>query len=204
MRQRILGFIAYLIIRLIGLTLRYHLHFKSEKGNKFFTKCFDERKPTQDSRYLLAFFHQDELCLLNFFRNRNMSVLISISQDGEIMNNAARLLGYKPVRGSSSRRAVAGLIAGIKKVKEGYKMAFAVDGPKGPIYKVKDGICAVSRKTQVKIIPARAEASSQFVFKRSWNKAKFPMPFSRVDIYFGNSKVYNSIELEEELLGLGA
>lgn len=202
MREKILGFIAFLIVRFIGMTLRYRLHFESEEQKEIFYRYYNDKKPSIETKYLLAFFHQDELCLLNFFRNRNMSVLISISKDGEIMNNASNWLGYKPVRGSSSKKAVSGLIAGIKKVRAGYKMAFAVDGPRGPIYKVKDGICVVAKKTETQIIPVRAIASDQKIFHKSWNKAKFPKPFSRIDMHFGPAKIYEKEELEEVLSSL--
>ncbi len=202
MKEKVLGFIAYLIVRLIGMTLRYRLHFHSDSEKEYFIRCYNERKPTQETRYLLAFFHQDELCLLNYFRNRNMSVLISISKDGEIMYNAARNLGYCPVRGSSSKKAVAGLIAAIKKVKAGYKMAFAVDGPRGPIFEVKEGICAVAKKTNTKIIPVRAIASNQKIFEKSWNKAKFPKPFAKIDMYFAPAQIYDRATLENTLKSL--
>lgn len=199
MKQKILGFIAFLLVRIIGMTLRVHTHFKTEADREFFERCYRERKPTLDSKYLLAFFHQDELCLLNYFRNRNMSVLISISKDGEIMHTNAKLLGYSPVRGSSSKKAVSGLIAAIKKVRQGYKMAFAVDGPRGPIYEAKEGIIAVSKKTDTKIVPVRAYSSRTKIFEKSWNKAKFPLPFSRIDLHFGTVGIYEREDLENEL-----
>lgn len=199
MREKILGFIAYLIIRFIGITLRYKLHFTSPEAETFFKSRFKNIKLGDESKYLLAFFHQDELCLLNYFRNTNMSVLISISKDGEIMNQAANHLGYDPVRGSSSKKAVSGLIAAIKKVREGYKMAFAVDGPRGPIYEVKEGVCAVAKKTDTKIIPVRATASRLKYFEKSWNKAKFPYPFSKIDIYIGDAYIYSREQLESTL-----
>lgn len=202
MKQKILGFIAFLLVRLIGITLKIRPHFKSEEDQKLFESMFKEKRPTLDSRYLLAFFHQDELCLLNYFRNRNMSVLISISKDGEIMNTVANLLGYCPVRGSSSKNAVSGLIAAIRKVRDGYKMAFAVDGPRGPIFEVKDGICAVGRKTHTKIVPVRAISSKTKIFEKSWNKAKFPLPFSKIDLHFGEIKMYEKEELQKELNSL--
>lgn len=202
MKEKIIGFIAAWLIRLLGMTYRYRLHFTSDEAKEFFLKCHNEKKPLHDSRYLLGFFHQDELCLLNFFKGQNMGVLVSISKDGEIMYQATKNLGYVGVRGSSSKRAVAGLIAAIRKVKDGYKMAFAVDGPRGPIYKVKDGITAVSSKTGVPIIPARAIASSQKVFEKAWNKAKLPKPFSKIDIHIGEAKVYTSPELEAALISL--
>lgn len=182
--------------------MKINLHFKTDEDKKFFLKCYNEKKPTIETRYLLAFFHQDELCLMNYFRNRNMSVLISISKDGEIMSNTAQFLGYRPVRGSSSKKAISGLIAAIRKVRAGYKMAFAVDGPRGPIFEVKDGICAVSRKTCTKIIPVRAVSSKTKIFEKSWNKAKFPLPFSTMDLYFGEMKLYEKDDLQKELLSL--
>jgi len=185
------------------MTLRYQLHFKSKEDEAFFQKCFQEKQPTIETKYLLSFFHQDELCLLNYFKNRNMSVLISTSKDGEIMNRAAMFLGYKPVRGSSSKKAVSGLIAAIKKVRAGYKMAFAVDGPRGPIFKVKDGICAIAKKTETKIIGIRAIASSQKIFKKSWSQAKFPLPFAKIDVYFAPIKIYEtSSDLEQAMCQL--
>lgn len=195
---------AFLLVRSIGLTLRFKKHFKSEEDRKLFEKMYRERRPTIDTRYLLAFFHQDELCLLNYFSRRNMSVLISISKDGEIMNTAAKWLGYVPVRGSSSKKAVSGLIAAIRKVREGYKMGWAVDGPRGPIYEVKEGICAVSKKTHTKIVPVRAESSKTKIFERSWNKAKFPLPFSTIDLYFGEISLHDRESLQKELRSLGS
>ncbi|MAZ49270.1 MAG: hypothetical protein CME65_11970 [Halobacteriovoraceae bacterium] len=202
MREKVLGLLAYLIIKIIGVTLRVHSHFPDEKTKNDYLERFNNKKPRPGQNYLLAFFHQDELCLLNHWRHRNMSVLVSISKDGEIMSNAAKLLGYQPVRGSSSKKAVSGLIAAIKKVRSGASMAFAVDGPRGPIYKVKDGVCAVSKKTNTPIMPVRASSSRTKVFEKSWNKAKFPYPFSRIDLYFGELKVYEKSELEDQLINL--
>lgn len=184
------------------MTLRVRLHFPDKNTEIEFLKRFHNKNPKPGENYLLAFFHQDELCLLHHWRNRNMGVLVSISKDGEIINNVAKILGYKSVRGSSSRRAVSGLIAAIKRVRAGQSMAFAVDGPRGPIYKVKDGICAVSNKTNTPIIPVRARASRRKIFEKSWNKAKFPYPFSRIDLYFGEMKTYEKPELESRLLDL--
>ena len=204
MKQKILGFIAYILIRLIGMTLKYKLHFKTDEDEEYFKHCFKQKSPNVQTKYLIAIFHQDELCIMNYFRNKNISVLISVSKDGEIMNTIGRLLGYEPVRGSSSRKAVSGLIAAIKKVRSGYTMAFAVDGPRGPIYKVKEGICAIAKKTDTKIIPIRAIASKQKIFEKSWNKAKFPKPFSRMDFYFAPAKIYTTEELETTLLSLNS
>lgn len=118
------------------------------------------------------------------------------------MATMAKSLGYLPVRGSSSKRAVAGLIAGIKKVQEGYKFAFAVDGPRGPIYQVKEGIIAMSNKTGVPILPVRAYPQKYKLFDKSWNQAKLPRPFSKIQLVFGPISVYQREKLEQVLMQL--
>ena len=131
-----------------------------------------------------------------------MAVLVSLSKDGEIMKGVVEKLGLSTVRGSSSKGAARGLLAAIKKVKEGYHFAIAVDGPRGPIYKVKEGLPAISRKTEVPILPARAYPSRAKIFEKSWNKAKLPMPFSTIEIRFGKMEIYDGAELEKQLLAL--
>ena len=81
-------------------------------------------------------------------------------------------------------------------------MALAVDGPRGPIYKVKEGICAISKKTNTPIIPLCAKPKNVKIFEKSWNKAKLALPFTKIEIHFGEFKVYSTEELEMELIQL--
>src|SRR5690606_19422694 len=127
---KIFGLMASLFIRFLGLTFRYKLIFKNEGDKEFFLKATKRKTLKENSQILIAFFHQDELALIPYFKNKYFSVLVSHSKDGQIMTNAIKRLGIEAVRGSSSRGAVAGLIASIKKVNEGYNFALAVDGPK--------------------------------------------------------------------------
>jgi lysophospholipid acyltransferase (LPLAT)-like uncharacterized protein len=202
MKIKILGFIASILLRVLRITYRYKLEFENTEEESKFKEYINSKKPNLDKAFLLAFFHQDELALIPYFKNTGFSVLVSLSKDGEIMTQASSRLGYFPVRGSSSRGAVSGLIAAIKKVKQGYNFAFAVDGPRGPIFKVKEGICAVSRKTGKPILPVRVHISNEYIFEKSWNKAKFPKPFTQITLKFGAFKLYNSSELEHTLLKL--
>lgn len=202
MKTKLLALIASLFLRFLRITIRYKLEFQSEEDKSLFNSYLKAKKPNFDHSFLLAFFHQDELALIPYFKNTGFAVLVSLSKDGEIMSQASTKLGYIPVRGSSSRGAVAGLIAAIKKVKEGYNMAFAVDGPRGPIFKVKEGICAVAKKTGRPIIPVRAHINNQYVFVKSWNKAKLPKPFTTITLKFGRFSTYTSSELEAALLKL--
>jgi lysophospholipid acyltransferase (LPLAT)-like uncharacterized protein len=178
MKQKLLAFIAFLLLRALYFTWRIKLHFNHPEDEDYIRKCIKAKSPNFERQYLLGFFHQDELTLVPYFAGTKIGTLVSISKDGEIMANAAKMMNYTVVRGSSSKKAVSGLIAALKKLKEGYSFSLAVDGPRGPIYKVKDGLPAMSKKSGIKIIPIRAYPRSFVLFHKSWNQAKLPKPFS--------------------------
>lgn len=186
-------------MKFIRLSCRYSLHFEDSNDEDYFWNVY--KRKTKD-QYILCFFHQDELCLIPYFQKTKLGVLVSLSKDGSLMAQMAQRLGYITTRGSSSRGAVTGLIAAIKKVKEGYSFSMAVDGPRGPIHKVKEGAIKISEKTNTPIIPVRAHAPSAYIFKKSWNQAKLPKPFSKIELKIGKIKNYSKEELEQKLLNL--
>ena len=58
-------------------------------------------------------------------------------------------------------------------------MVLAVDGPQGPRGVCKPGIIRVVQKAGVPLFPVGVAGSNRFIFKKSWNQAYLPMPFSR-------------------------
>ncbi|MFM8313214.1 MAG: lysophospholipid acyltransferase family protein [Deltaproteobacteria bacterium] len=135
---------------------------------------------------LYAHWHGDELLLVAVSIHKNMAIMASRSSDGELMKRVLNFLGYKVVRGSSSRGGAGGLKGLIDLMKTGkYHSSLAVDGPRGPIYEVKPGILKLAQETGLPIIPAAAWASKKFVFKKSWNQCYLPLPFSKCIVWYG-------------------
>jgi lysophospholipid acyltransferase (LPLAT)-like uncharacterized protein len=200
MKEQLLGYIAHLLLKYLSLTWRYEYRFKREEDKKFFWNAIETPNHDPKKQFLIGFFHQDELSIIPLLAHKDISVLVSMSKDGQIMTHNALYFGYVPVRGSSSRGAIAGFMAAFKKVKKGYKLAMAVDGPRGPIYKVKDGIPSISTKANVPIAPMRLYPKTYKMFHKAWNKAKFPYPFSKIIVNVGEIKVYDREALETELL----
>lgn len=132
-----------------------------------------------------AHWHGDDLALLPWFGRINASLLISHSEDGEMLAQGARHLGYHVVRGSSSRGGASGLMNMIKASRQGYRGTFAVDGPQGPRHECKPGIVRLSQKTGVPLLPVAVAASHKYTFERSWTKSFLPLPFSRQVLLFG-------------------
>jgi lysophospholipid acyltransferase (LPLAT)-like uncharacterized protein len=183
-------------------TYRYELSFEDPADKKMFFEDLSKRDPDSRTNLIYACFHQDDLACLPYFADRNICILISNSKDGQILASAVEHMGYQTVRGSSHRGGVAGLLAGMRKVIDGHKMTIAVDGPRGPIYKVKEGITAVSEKSKRPIVPVRGYPARKFVFEKSWNKATLPMPFTRIILKIGKIGFYSTQDLEAKMKSL--
>ncbi len=200
--QRFAGLLAGFFYKTYASTYRYEVEFEDPTDKKIFFENLSFRDAHPGKNLIYACFHQDDLSCLPYFSNQNICILISQSKDGQMLASAVEHMGYQTVRGSSHRGGVAGLLAGMKKVIEGHKMTIAVDGPKGPIYKVKEGITAVSEKSKRPIVPVRGYPKNKFVFKKSWNKATLPFPFTKIILKIGKIGFYSTLELETKMKSL--
>ncbi|MDT8395618.1 MAG: lysophospholipid acyltransferase family protein [bacterium] len=136
-------------------------------------------------RVILAFFHGRQFLLTGFLVGRKLSVLSSLSRDGELQASVMSGLGYAVVRGSASRGGARGLIGLKRKMDEGFHATFAVDGPKGPIHEVKPGAVYLAKKMGCPIIPMTSSARPAHIFSGAWDLYLLPWPFSRGVVLFG-------------------
>lgn len=140
-----------------------------------------ERRPI-----VFAHWHGIELSVVPLIRHYKIATMTSTSKDGQLIDFAIRKFGGATSKGSSTRGAV-GALKGLVRlmVKNGRNATMAVDGPKGPLHRVKPGVFELSRLAEAYIVPLGAAASSSIVFQKSWNKAFLPKPFARVTVVFG-------------------
>lgn len=172
-RRHVLPAIVFVFYRLLRMTWR--VTFDECPA---FRRALDNHDPV-----VIAHWHGDELGLIHLVRRYRIATITSTSKDGELMNRVLVWLGAATARGSSTRggaNAMRGLISHCRK--NGNNVSFAVDGPKGPIHKVKPGVFEFSRLMQAPIFVASIGISRPWVFHRSWNKAVLPKPFSRVHV----------------------
>ncbi|MGE9270585.1 MAG: lysophospholipid acyltransferase family protein [Verrucomicrobiales bacterium] len=114
---------------------------------------------------------------------RETVVLTSASHDGAMLARAVGVFGIGSVRGSSSRRGVAALVALRKAVKEGKDCCLTPDGPRGPRYVLQPGLIKLAETSGAPILPIHVELSSAWSL-RSWDRFQLPKPFSRVTVIF--------------------
>ncbi|MDQ7032651.1 MAG: lysophospholipid acyltransferase family protein [Desulfonauticus sp.] len=141
----------------------------------------------QGQYVLFGIWHGELFPLCYIHRSQDIRALVSPSQDGEIIAQILKKLGYDLARGSSHRTGVRALVSMIKSFRSNPKdMVITLDGPTGPRHKIKDGILYLAYKLNLPILPARVRMDKRFVFKKSWDKFELPYPFSTCRICYGD------------------
>jgi hypothetical protein len=131
---------------------------------------------------IYCFWHRCVFAGGYLWRNRGIRVLTSRSYDGEYIARVIEKLGYRAVRGSSSRGAVSALRELQRELEAGEFVAFTIDGPRGPKYVAKPGPIHLSRTTAAPIFCFYVAVERAWILK-SWDAFILPKPFSRVHCY---------------------
>jgi hypothetical protein len=116
-------------------------------------------------------------------RDLRVVVLTSASHDGAMLARAVGVFGLGSVRGSTSRRAVAALVALRRALQDGTSVCVTPDGPRGPRYHFQAGALKLAESTGVPMVPVHVDFSSAWQLK-TWDLFRIPKPFSRVTVIF--------------------
>jgi len=112
--------------------------------------------------------------------------------------------GLGSVRGSSSRRGGAALIGLREVLEKGEDPAITPDGPRGPVYKLGQGVVYLAQQTGTGILPIHIEYS-RAVRLKSWDRFMIPLPFSKVHVTFDEIIfVAPEADIEEERVRIEA
>ena len=185
-KQRRIGALAGWLVRIIGWTLRYRVTGLEQLAGKY------SGKPV-----IYAFWHNRIFALPKIVpqiaRGEKMVVLTSASKDGAILERAVQVFGVGAVRGSSSRRGAAALVALRKKINAGVRVCITPDGPRGPIQVLQAGVVKLAQVSGAPILVINVEFSRAWRLS-SWDRFFIPWPFSKVVV-----DVEEGIELPREM-----
>ena len=162
-----------LLLRALALTWR----FRVRHGEHLETFL------RQRAAFIFALPHGHLLPLLWWHRGRGISIVISEHRDGEIIARVAERLGYRTVRGSTSRGAARALMGVIRELQSGTPVAFTPDGPRGPAGSFAPGTVVAAQRAACPILPVAADASRAWRL-RSWDRFMIPKPFARVTVAY--------------------
>ncbi|HEX4319562.1 MAG TPA: lysophospholipid acyltransferase family protein [Acidobacteriaceae bacterium] len=185
--------IVWLLLMTIGRTWRFEV--LAEEG---VTPAFHGFTPGGE---IYCFWHQCVLPCAFYFRSTHATILISQSFDGELITRTLELLGYRAVRGSSSRGGQQGLIGLRRVLDEGTPAIFTADGPRGPIYRAKMGPVKLAQLTGAPIGCFHLQPKSAWVAK-SWDRFLIPKPFTRIAVSWGQWTMVEEEATNEELIPL--
>ncbi len=150
-----------------------------------------------DRPVLIASWHGTLLVPLYCLRGLNLVIMSSLSDDGELMAMVLEHFKHFPIRGSSSRGGMRGLLEMVKMVKGGMNAALTVDGPRGPRHEVKPGMVMIAQKSGGYVLPVGVACSRKLTVN-SWDKTEIPLPFSRVIMHSGRPFVIDAAASVEE------
>ncbi len=146
---------------------------------------------TKERGTLFAIWHHTLINGILAQKERPFVVMVSRSKDANPVAYVCKKLGHVVTRGSSrkgtrDKGGGSALSEMVTSVESGHPAALTVDGPTGPAKKTKEGIIKLAIKTNSVIIPYAALSDSYWQFN-SWDKFRFPKPFARILIAYGEA-----------------
>jgi lysophospholipid acyltransferase (LPLAT)-like uncharacterized protein len=171
--------IYYIVIPLVALLVKIILvscRLTRTKGADLENRALEETggKAVYATWHQRIFFHARGLA------NKDLTIMVSQSRDGEYAARLARFFKVKTVRGSSTRGGSNALKELTDRIeKEGTNGGMVVDGPVGPARVAKIGAAVMARNARVPLIP-RVWSADRCWILNSWDRLIIPKPFARI------------------------
>ena len=184
-------FIPFFIVniqRVYGLTLR-----RIDVGREE-VDCLKQK----NASWIYAIWHTNVILSPYLNRGQNVNVMISASKDGELINRVVYRFGNKAIRGSTSRGGMKALRTLVDELKNGHPAAITPDGPRGPAFKLQNGIVIAASRSGAPIVPFHYEAKRQWIAEKAWDKHRLPKPFTTLVVHYGKP-IYIPEKLEGEM-----
>lgn len=134
--------------------------------------------------YVLLSWHEALLPVMWQHRGLGIAAVVSEARDGEYLARFAHTLGYRLVRGSSTRGGHRATAEALRALRDGIPIGVTPDGPRGPRQVLKPGALVLAERTGAAVVPVHAESRPAWR-AGSWDRFLVPPPFARVRIAYG-------------------
>lgn len=167
--------VATMVVRLWMHSLHYRVAYYDPRVDPFHPEC---KRPK-----IYLFWHEYLLCPLIVRAGVPMVLVVSRHRDADLLDKAARRLGFLTVRGSTYRGGAQALLKIFKKDCPVH-IAITPDGPRGPRRSVAPGAIFLASRLQIPIVPLG------FGYDRplripTWDRFAVPRPGSRARCVVG-------------------
>jgi lysophospholipid acyltransferase (LPLAT)-like uncharacterized protein len=153
-----------------------------------------QNQPPDGVICIISCWHRNILLMAMQRIGCGVAVVISSSQDGELIAGPVEELGFVTVRGSSRRGGANAYRQMLKMAKE-RPLGITPDGPKGPSQTVHPGVTRIAYVARIPIVATALDADKEWLFD-SWDKLRLPKPFTRIRVLYGEPYYINN---EEEM-----
>ena len=180
------------IMGLLVTTLRWTHNGRAEQK-----KRLRKGKPE-----IIVFWHE-HLFVMGPVLPRGCSALQSPHPDGRVLAGASRMFGLRPIWGSSNRKALSGLRQMAGELRAGRSAVITPDGPRGPAQELSMGPISLAQLTGAPITLV-AWSAKNFWRAKSWDRMRFPKPFSAINCRWSDPitlpRTKSKTELEQQRL----
>jgi len=150
-------------------------------------------------KYILTLWHGQIFYFLYYLRTfTDLYLLISPSQDGDILARLGQLMGFSIIRGSTYKKAVPAARSLIKVLKREGRIVTIADGSRGPRLKAQPGLLQIAGITGAPVIPMAYTARRKWTLN-SWDRFIIPVPFTRCILNTGDP-IHIPRHIDEESL----
>jgi len=174
-KNALLGWVGAVYLRLLRASWRL-----DEQPGRFVTR----RREVAPTGCIWLMWHSRILIGAATQADQDMRVMVSMHGDGELIARACSHVGFKPLRGSSSRGGHEVLSETVNELIAGRDVAITPDGPRGPRMSVQPGCVLAAMRADVPIVPVGFSAKRHRRL-RSWDRFMVPGFFTRVVVRFG-------------------
>ena len=167
--ERALTVVAAWLIRALGATLRFE-----HEGDDVVGETLAAGKSA-----IVFGWHEWLLIACCDLRHLRPYIMISHSRDGERITRVVERVGWRVIRGSSSRGGARALLQMVRVLREPVLAGHLVDGPRGPRRQLTPGVIAMAQRSGSVLVPTLYAARRKGLAP-SWDRLQVPLPFSRV------------------------
>jgi lysophospholipid acyltransferase (LPLAT)-like uncharacterized protein len=173
--QRLAAALIYGLIRIVSATIRYE--WRDTTGLLSANKTQPVIFCIWHNRLALCL-EVYRVFLPGIGRHLKLAAMVSASKDGGLLARVLEHYGVQPVRGSTSRRGRQALLELVTWAERGHDLAITPDGPRGPCYKVQEGVIALAQITGRPMLPVSYHLTWKISVK-SWDRFQIPLPFTK-------------------------
>ncbi|MEI6847032.1 MAG: DUF374 domain-containing protein [Chlorobiaceae bacterium] len=154
--------------------------------------------PTYEKGAIFAFWHGKMVAgwmlTHTLFPGKHATAVVSRSEDGRILSDTLKQLGFSLIRGSSSKGSDEVIRSMRQTLEKREIVVLTPDGPKGPMKQFKYGLLRLAASNHFTLIFADISYTNSWKLK-SWDRFEIPKPFTKTSV---SLKLINLPEFKNE------